>query len=68
MTVNTKEYANLVILSNQLGIEDIDIHNISRSRAIRIKANISSQIHQFASYCDLCYSLEHRTANFRIVK
>lgn len=66
--MNTKEYADLVILSNQLGIEDIDIHNISRSRAVRIKAYISSYIHQFASYCDLCYSLEHRTANFKIVR
>lgn len=66
--MDTKEYANLVILSNQLGIEDIDIHNISRSRSIRIKAHISSYIHQFASYCDLCYDLEHRTANFKIVR
>lgn len=66
--MNTKEYADLVILSNQLGIEDIDIHNISRSRAIRIKAHISNHIHQFASYCDLCYDPEHRTANFKIVR
>lgn len=66
--MDTKEYADLVILSDKLGVEDIDVHNISRSRAIRIKAYISSHIHQFASYCDLCYNLEHRTANFKIVK
>lgn len=66
--MNTKEYADLVILSNQLGIEDIDIHNISRSRSIRIKAYVNSYIHQFASYCDFCYNIEYRTANFKIVE